>query len=230
MENLKSFSVVTGILNEGYAGQGSTNARPASEQIVDKNVIIKLDGSLFKLGKDQIDTKSQQFQSALNVLKGLGGSSVEITGGASAVGNDSGFDNQGLAKRRAENFVKALKDAGVNTTNYTIKAKVGKETVANSEKANQEQFVKISFPKIEQSLVMQPAIDATATTSGRKIVLPINKVLPIDRVQEYSYSVIKVVTKKGRNSDFIKMVQDLAQKNDARVTNITNDYLKLGGS
>jgi len=230
MENLKSFSSVTGILNEGYVGQGNTNARPASEQIVNKNVIIKLDGTLFKLGKDQIDTKSQQFQSALNILKGLGDSSVEITGGSSAVGNDAGFDNQGLAKRRAENFVKALKNAGVNTANYTIKARVGKETVANSEKANQEQFVKISFPKIEQSLVMQPAIDATATTTSKKVVLPITKVLPISKTQEYNYSVIKVVTKKGQNQNFVKMIQDLAQKNDARITNITNDYLKLGGS
>jgi hypothetical protein len=72
---------------------------------------------------------------------------VTIGGGASAVGNAQGYNNEALATRRRDNFIDYLKriDAiSISPTFVSIIAggtKVGKATVQNSPEAQKEQYV-----------------------------------------------------------------------------------------
>jgi outer membrane protein OmpA-like peptidoglycan-associated protein len=149
MKNIKSYSdLVNESLNEdnigsAYTRQDQLTFTPGSTTI--------LDGSLFKLGKDQIDTNNSQFKKAVDLLKPLGTPIITIQGGASAVGNDKGFDNMGLAKRRAENFVRALKAAGVDTSLYITKSGVGTAT----------DILKVFYDKDTKDKVMSSIVNST---------------------------------------------------------------------
>ena len=87
MKNLIEFSNFTkGEINEDNIGLAPT--RQDSFTFVPGQQIV-LDGSLFRLGVDKIDKNSDQYKKAVEALKNIGAGTVEVEGGASAVGSDS---------------------------------------------------------------------------------------------------------------------------------------------
>ena len=217
MKNIKSYSdLVNENLNEdnigsAYTRQDQLTFTPGSTTI--------LDGSLFKLGKDQIDTSNPQFKKAVDLLKPLGTPIITIQGGASAVGNDKGFDNMGLAKRRAENFVRALKAAGVDTSLYITKSGVGTATVPNSAEANAEQFVKIIYTKETRGQYIAAIDNATV----KKQIIPINKVVPPVEVGR-DFVILKVFYDKDTKDKVMSSIVNSTKPLKAVVRDVTGAY------
>jgi hypothetical protein len=217
MKNIKSYSdLVNESLNEdnigsAYTRQDQLTFTPGSTTI--------LDGSLFKLGKDQIDTNNSQFKKAVDLLKPLGTPIITIQGGASAVGNDKGFDNMGLAKRRAENFVRALKAAGVDTSLYITKSGVGTATVPNSAEANAEQFVKIIYTKETRGQYIAAIDNATV----KKQIIPINKVVPPVEVGR-DFVILKVFYDKDTKDKVMSSIVNSTKPLKAVVRDVTGAY------
>ena len=86
MKNIKSYGdIVNEKLNEDNIGSAYTRQ---DQVIFTPGSTTILDGSLFKLGKDAIDTNNPQFKKAVALLKPLGSPIIVIEGGASAVGSD----------------------------------------------------------------------------------------------------------------------------------------------
>ena len=180
--------------------EGNTNSRPSSLEMGFQD---KIDGSLFKNGLDSIDTQNPQFLKVLNKLKTTPKTNkVTIIGGASAVGSSNGYDNIALAKRRAVNFLNALKSNGVDITNYGTATQVGRSTVKNSPEANAEQFVKIISKSPDK---IEGAIDNTAVEK------PQNKMETIQRTVNNEFSYIKVPKKK------LSEILDLLRKNGFKI-------------
>lgn len=217
MKNIKSYSdLVNENLNEdnigsAYTRQDQLTFTPGSTTI--------LDGSLFKLGKDQIDTSNSQFKKAVDLLKPLGTPIITIQGGASAVGNDKGFDNMGLAKRRAENFVRALKAAGVDTSLYITKSGVGTATVPNSTEANAEQFVKIIYTKEPRGQYIAAIDNATV----KKQIIPINKVVP-PVVADRDFLILKVFYDKDTKDKVMSTIVNSTKPLKSVVRDVTSAY------
>ena len=217
MKNIKSYlDLVNENLNEdnigsAYTRQDQLTFTPGSTTI--------LDGSLFKLGKDQIDTNNSQFKKAVDLLKPLGTPIITIQGGASAVGNDKGFDNMGLAKRRAENFVRALKAAGVDTSLYITKSGVGTATVPNSAEANAEQFVKIIYTKETRGQYIAAIDNATV----KKQIIPINKVVPPVKVGR-DFVILKVFYDKDTKDKVMSSIVNSTKPLKAVVRDVTGAY------
>jgi outer membrane protein OmpA-like peptidoglycan-associated protein len=217
MKNIKSYSdLVNESLNEdnigsAYTRQDQLTFTPGSTTI--------LDGSLFKLGKDQIDTSNSQFKKAVDLLKPLGTPIITIQGGASAVGNDKGFDNAGLAKRRAENFVRALKAAGVDTSLYVTKFGVGTATVPNSAEANAEQFVKIIYTKEPRGQYIAAIDNATV----KKQIIPINKVVP-PVVADRDFLILKVFYDKDTKDKVMSTIVNSTKPLKSVVRDVTSAY------
>jgi hypothetical protein len=174
------------------------------------------------LGKDQIDTNNPQFKKAVDLLKPLGTPIITIQGGASAVGNDKGFDNMGLAKRRAENFVRALKAAGVDTSLYVTKFGVGTATVPNSPEANAEQFVKIIYTKGPRGQYIGAIDNATI----KKPIIPINKVVPpVPQDQSgRDFLILKVFYDKDTKDKVMSSVVNSTKSLKAVVRDVTGAY------
>lgn len=153
-----------------------------TSQLVDTTT--KLRGGLFKTGSDQIDTSSAEFQKAVKQLTPVGniGNPVEIIGGASSVGSDKGFNNKGLATRRALNFKTALQNAGVNTKNmFVTDVIVGSATERNSPEALAQQYVSYTVRDTDYKIDYETAIDNTATARQglqRQLNLPQTKPEP----------------------------------------------------
>jgi hypothetical protein len=124
------------------------NAMPADYDIQIPK-IVTLDGSLFKNGIAQIDKNNPSYKEAIKQLKSLPSDmSVNITGGASAVGSKTfgKEQNQKLAMLRATNFIKAAQSDGVKI-GMVPSGEVGDATTKNSPEAEKEQFVKIDYTK-----------------------------------------------------------------------------------
>lgn len=122
---------------------------------IDANMSSK-GGSTFANGIDTINGNNQNIRNIVNsILAGCSYSNgkcskkvnVSVGGGASAVGSASGYDNQGLAKRRRDNFINYLSGIDAITKNKNFinigagNTKVGKATVKNSPEAEKEQYV-----------------------------------------------------------------------------------------
>jgi len=153
------------IVQEQITG-GNTTAQDDKfiTQLIDKTQELR--GGLFKTGSDQVNINSPEFNQAKTELKPVGekGYPVEIIGGASSVGADRGFDNQGLATRRAFNFKEALKNAGVKTDRmFVTKIDVGSATERNSPEALKQQYVGYTVRKPGVKIDYETAIDNTAT-------------------------------------------------------------------
>ena len=226
MENIIAFSnfFESGI-NESLGG-GRDNTKEGGVKNFNYSKIVVLDGSLFKLGKDEIDTDNDQFKRAVEILKPMRDSAIVITGSASAVGNDKGYNNKKLAEDRAKNFVAALKGAGVNTTKYITDSVVGKATVPNSTAANAEQNVTFKIKENgstvrfelerDNSSVLVPKIDKI------KNVAP-----PIIEGGDYEYMVYKVTYKKGTGTQVASKITQAAKDSGAYLRNITKEYTNL---
>lgn len=145
-------------------GEGVTNSAPGQTKFTFNNVKT-LGVNLFETGSDKINTNSNEFKEALKLFKSFSaGTTVEIQGGASKVGDERGYDNEALANRRANNFVQALKNNGITGINFTIIAPVvGGSNVRNSKEALDAQFVKFAYDTPSAIPTSTTAIDNTAT-------------------------------------------------------------------
>ncbi len=146
---------------------------------------ITLGAGLFLNGVDKIDTSSTEYQDGIKKIqevskKNNGSLDVTVTGGASAVGSPT-YDNEGLAKRRSQNFVNSVKDKFPNIK-FNIKTTIGKATVKNSPEANAEQFVKLSFTESSLKSTTTQAIDNTAAV--RQDLVRAVKNVPKPKVEE----------------------------------------------
>lgn len=192
-------NIVKKILNEATP-EGNTNSRTAS---LERGFTVKIGSSLFKNGIDSIDTSNPQFLNVVNKIKKLSPDfKITIQGGASAVGSSSGYDNNSLAKRRANNFINALKKFNVDTSRIQILPPiVGSSTVKNSHEAESEQFVRISAVRPNK---IESAIDNTAVEK------PLDTIRPIQNIND-QYSYIKVPKKKYEE------ILDLLRKNGFKI-------------
>jgi hypothetical protein len=218
MQNLKSYKdIVNESLNEDNMGTAFTRQ---DQVIFNPGSTTILDGSLFKLGKDAIDTNNPQFKKAVALLKPLGSPIIVIEGGASAVGNDKGFDNVALARKRAENFIKALKDAGVDTDLYQWKATVGKATVPNSKEADAEQFVKVIYRKASSAQYINAIDNATAVKQINKVPVPIEKVKNPGR----PFVILKVFYDAGSKDKVMGSIVKSTKPLKAVIRDVTQQY------
>jgi hypothetical protein len=135
---------------------------------------ITMDSSLFENGVDKIDTGSQTFLRAISAIRRvlLNDPSIvfNVVGGASAVGSKTGYKNDALALRRAQNFVQAAVAEGIPATSFTMgKPVVGTAEVKNSPEARVEQFVKLYYKKRGESTTQRASIDNTELVRNMNI-------------------------------------------------------------
>ena len=190
----------------------------------------KLDGSLFGNAIDKIDKTSAAYTSALNDFKKLAGEAknknlgtitVNIEGGASAVGNAQGYDNNKLAQRRATNFINAIKTDIPNAPFlFNISTKVGKATKRNSPEANAEQYVKISIPNVEKInyKLGQIGRDNTAIRYGQPI-----QTKSIDIEKNRPYMILKIYYNEGTKEDVINKLYAATRTERTVTTDVTNN-------
>jgi hypothetical protein len=125
----------------------------------------------------------------------------------------------GLAKRRAENFVRALKAAGVDTSLYITKSGVGTATVPNSAEANAEQFVKIIYTKETRGQYIAAIDNATV----KKQIIPINKVVPPVEVGR-DFVILKVFYDKDTKDKVMSSIVNSTKPLKAVVRDVTGAY------
>ena len=205
-------------------GSGSTNARPDSSKTTFENRTIELGQNLFKLGSDKINTNSEEFKKAVNIINGAKANTITIQGGASSVGGKD-YDNQGLADRRANNFKKALSDSGIDTSKMNIIPGIvtPNTDVPNSPEANKAQFVRFTMTGVQMGFSQQFAIDNLAT--GRTII-PVNKV----KVKSDTKTVgntnmdVRIVLSKDKSQEKVLNLIKSALKGVAIQVNAMNKY------
>jgi hypothetical protein len=146
---------------------------------------VNLDGSLFENGMDEIDQTSSAFKKGVDEIRNAiiqssrsGGETptIQIVGGASAVGQKSGYDNTKLANRRANNFYNIVKNMFPNVKFSLGAPIVGVATVKNSPEAKKEQFVKLNVKGTKTQLYDVPGIDHTTNKlnpDARKKKVPV---------------------------------------------------------
>lgn len=192
MSIIKSLSDFSPLNEDNMSGLANAHPWQEIERMVTVMVAgtpIQLTGNLFKTGSSVIDTNSTPFQDAIGVFKKLDEAGYKgtlvIRGSASAVGQERGFDNMALARKRAENFWKAVQKWFNNTTRGSqfafvvdLDAMVGTATVPNSKEALAEQCVYLIWvgegKKVEKLKfeLVQP-IDNTAVAVNPIGVKPI---------------------------------------------------------
>lgn len=205
-------------------GSGSTNARPDSSKTTFENRTIELGQNLFKLGSAKINTNSDEFKKALEIIEKSDAGKISIQGGASSAGG-ADYDNQGLADRRANNFKKALSDSGVNTSNMSILPGIvtPNTDTPNSPEANKAQFVRFTMKDIQISFSQQFAIDNVAT--GRAVI-PVNKV----KVKSDTKTIgntnmdVRIVLSKDKAQEKVLNLIKSALKGVAIQVNVMNKY------
>jgi outer membrane protein OmpA-like peptidoglycan-associated protein len=142
------------------------HGRQPSQLVWKPGQTMTLGSNLFDTGKSTINKNSKEFQTALTAVKSLTPqTTVDVLGGASAVGSAQGYDNNALALRRANNMIKALKESGMTNINFIAKGVVGTNTQYNSPGAKAEQFVKLTR-KTAPMAQSKPAIDNTQNVAN----------------------------------------------------------------
>lgn len=186
---------------------------------VKKQSITTMGTGLFKNGVDIIDITSNEFKNGLNSIKNLLNQTelpinLTIVGGASKVGADKGYDNEALAKRRANNFIKAVKESlpsdKFGRIKFSTSTEIGKATVKNSPEANKEQFVKILTTLSKD--VIEPEGTTTArdaTSTGVKNIYDIDRKKDGDDVilpptKDNPYMIVQIYYKEGVNKKDFK--------------------------
>lgn len=171
-----------------------------------------LGNTLFNLGSSVINTNSDEFRRALSLFGNNTIGSAIITPGVSAVtfrGEPAnGPKNIALGQSRAKNLITALKNAlpNLRTEFRTGETVVGRNNIPNSEGANKEQFVKISYTTTSQIKVPQNPGENTKTlikpylTGGEIDLVPIP-------VGKDSVKVCLQITVYRRNID--KLMQNI---------------------
>jgi hypothetical protein len=232
MKHLKKYGEK---VNEALGGSAPDRLGSKTQFYWEPGKIIRIPGNLFGNSVDKVDTNSEEFKKAVEMIKNqasnLEGSEISITGGASAVGSDKGYDNEALAKRRAENFIKALKDAGANTTGFKPFGRVGTSKVKDSPEAKKEQFVEISWYKPSTSL--GGAVDVGKDNATALIpIAPYKqkpKPVPIVDIDPITteYSIYKVRFPKGQLSKVTEALEKAKVSfPQMEIINVSNDYNK----
>ena len=204
-------------------GSGSTNARPDSSKTTFEKRTIELGKNLFKLGSDKINTNSEEFMKAVNIINGAKANTITIQGGASSVGK--GYDNKSLADRRANNFKTALQNSGINTSKMEIIPGIvtPNTDVPNSPEANKAQFVRFTMTGIQMGFSQQFAIDNVAT--GRAVI-PVNKV----KVKSDTKTIgntnmdVRIVLSKDKAQEKVLNLIKSALRGVAIQVNVMNKY------
>lgn len=152
-----------------------------------QNQVYTFDNTKMKTGTDTIDTTTRDYSNLLfdieTILKDkqIPSTTVTVTGGASSVGADRGFDNEALAKRRANNLIAQLKKDIPNIDSkikFITNTKVGDATKKDSKEALDQQFVKVNFSKLVTSPAGTIELDNTAVDLNlKKIDIPNNKLV-----------------------------------------------------
>lgn len=187
--NAKSGSIEP-IVAEQTAGAGpwygGYGPGPSRTKTYDVTRPVKMDGSIFANGVDTIDTNSEQFKKGVDAIKDAlqttKNLTVTVQGGASAVGGKN-FDNKALAKRRATNFIRAIKSYFPNVNFVEGDHVVGNATVKDSDAAKAEQFVKLMMDRTSVERADYPAIDHTAVQMKVRDLEKVVKKKPIKNEQ-----------------------------------------------
>lgn len=151
MRHLRSFEEI----NEHLGGRDTSSidrmkAKYPKGIEIPRSITAKGTGA-FEIGVDSLDPKSKKFLDIVQLINDLlqnskGTVNVTVSAGASAVGQGR-YDNQGLAERRRDNTIKALKNYPfIDPSRIKFnagKAIVGKSTVKDSKEAEAEQFVSV---------------------------------------------------------------------------------------
>lgn len=115
----------------------------------------------FETGKSEILKDSQEFKKISEEIKKCPkGTTITVTGGASAVGSPK-FNNQALAQRRAQNMIAALKEINPELGYQEGPHKVGTSTVKDSPEAKMEQYIMVEFTKSGGEAKSTSGIDNT---------------------------------------------------------------------
>lgn len=174
---MKKYSRISELIKEVISEADKFNPPPADAKygnsvgpgnVFQKGSIvpsITMPSNLFKNGIDKIDVNSAPFKEGVaGIQKAVESKGPNVTinviGGASAVGSKEGYDNKSLAQRRAQNFVNIVKKQFPNV-NFQVSTTVGVATVKNSAEAEKEQFVKLTFPGSVKGDKVGPAVDNT---------------------------------------------------------------------
>lgn len=225
--NLKTYEE----LNEGAMG-GSADMQP------DKTIFMELDQpyvlskELFKTGSSEVNKKSQQFVLAKQYLSNIpSGDTVLVTGYASLAGVGKGGwtedKNKELAKKRAENFVKALKEEGVTQVKYAvnyIQSTDSKTSKSGSKEAMEAQSVTLTRYKKGVSIGTVIARDNTATVKPKILVPTLDKAKTEYFVLKFTYD----SEERSKDPKFYSKVSakltEVAKSNKCTVTDITKWY------
>lgn len=207
------------IVTPGGGPDSQLNLTPGKTQ--SKTTIVQtpitMGAGLFENGVDTIDKSSQEFKSGLNNLTNTLSKTelpinVTIVGGASRVGEERGYNNEALAKRRADNFLNAIKEslpsAKFNRITFSIKTKIGSSKIKNSPEARKEQFVQLTYPvgiPVTQSEFIT-ARDATSTGLNRGYDVERPKT---DTAPGNPYMIVKIYYPSGNKNDFKKKIFDV---------------------
>ena len=196
-------------MNEAL-GDANTNARPSAQSAKFKT--IELGNNLFKLGSDKINTNSDEFKRAKELISKSKSNEIRLQGGASSVGGPN-YDNQGLANRRAENFKRALINAGVNIPMTISQGVVTPNTnTPNSPEANKAQFVRFT---INQSNITDTrAIDNTAVQNPR--ITGINAIKP----NNVGYIDVRVFFTRDKSLNILNLITSALKSVAVRVDKI----------
>lgn len=139
-----------------------------------------------KTGSDVIDTTTNEYKDMVSKFKKYlsnpdkGVINVEVLGGASDAKVSSSYDNQALAKRRADNLITQIKKdvPGVERKfKFTSLGMVDKTaTKVNSPEAYKAQFVKVSFSEPSTGFIKTPTeTDNTAVNIPKSYDKTTNK-------------------------------------------------------
>ena len=183
----------------------------------------------FSFSKDQMETGSdvvkKETSEYKNLVKSLintpspkGGSKYKgvITGGASAVGTSSGYDNKALAKRRADKLLQALQQDVPNlNSKFTITTTgvVGTATKLNSSEAYKEQFVSVRI-ELPQEIADKSFIESDKTITTHGGGLPTDDIQGDDDFVLDTETTICVTLPKGYKATLIKLLYDLKTENN----------------
>lgn len=205
MKRFKKLSDFSQSLNEDNLS-GLANAHPWEEiermgtKLV-KGEPIQLTANLFGTGIDRIDVNSTAFQDAVQLLRwlwqqraaqtGLVDDQLIVRGSASAVGSSSGYDNWGLAQRRANNLVNALKTwFDKNKPKTELNTEDG-PAVIDLDWSELTDYVKISNDAIVGSATKKGSPGALAEQCVYLIWVPVNK------KQEYKFDLVQPIDNVG---------------------------------
>lgn len=182
-------------------------------------------------GKDKIETGSDEVKKDTNEYKSLvkaltsspnpsGGKkyNMVITGGASAVGSSSGYDNKALAKRRADKLVQALEQdvPGLNNKfNITTNGVVGKATKYNSTEAYKEQFINVNV-ELPESIRIPRNIESDNTITTKGVGHP--PVVNPKKSDNQTETIICVTLPTGYSDELIQMLYGFKTENKINLT------------